>query len=368
MAEFANTIGRADVADAMMPDQIIDEIIQEAPKSSILLSLAKRVQLTTKKAKQPVLSTLPDAYWVDGDDGLVETTKSDWKDVVITAEDLAVLVPIPNNLIDDANVPLWDAVKPLLAEAVGKKIDAAGIFGTGKPASWPEGIVPGAIAAGNVIETGTGSDLGADVAALGEKLADQGFGVNGFASRPGMQWKLVGLRNAQGDPIYTQSLAGTPASGLYGYPLNEAQNGSWDPKKADILAADWTKFVIGMRRDIQYSIFREGVISDASGKVVMNLMQQRHTALMVTMRVGFQVANPKTRLGDGSGYPAGIVAPSGYSSYAAGGALVGGAPVTSAPTSKNTIAEIAEYADARGISLDGCTNKSEMLAAIAEAE
>lgn len=309
MAGYANILGRADVGDALVPDQVINEIIAEAPKSSVVLDRAKQVRMSSKKAKQPVLATLPEAYWVDGDTGLKQTTKNTWTGLTITAEELAVIVPIPDAVVDDANVPLWDQIKPLLAEAIGLKVDRAALFGVDKPASWPTGMVPGAIAAGNVVEAGTGADLGVDVAALGQKIAEDGFGVTGFAATPGLQWQLVGLRSTQGVPIYTPSLsAGTP-SGLYGYPLNEVMNGSWDPDVATMLAADWSKFVVGIRQDITYDLFSEGVISDADGKVILNLMQQDTKALRVVFRVGFQVAKPITRVGGSAGYPAGAIVP-----------------------------------------------------------
>lgn len=308
MAGFANIIGRSD-AEGLLPDQVINEIIQEAPKSSVILDRAKPVRMSSKKAKQPVLSSLPEAYWVDGDTGMKQTTKNAWTGLTITAEELAVIVPIPDAVIDDANVPLWDQIKPLLAEAIGKKVDDAGLFGVDKPASWPTAIIPGAIAAGNTVEAGTGADLGVDVASLGQMVAEDGFGITGFATKPGLQWQLVGLRSETGVPIYTPSLsAGTPA-GLYGYPLNEVMNGSWDADAATLLAADWSKFVVGIRQDITYDLFSEGVISDASGKVILNLMQQDTKALRVVFRVGFQVAKPITRVAGGTGYPAGVIVP-----------------------------------------------------------
>lgn len=352
--------GRADLTDVLLPDQIIKEIIAEAPKSSVLLSRAKKVRLSSKKAKQPVLATLPEAYWVNGDTGLKQTTKSTWKNINITAEELAVIVPIPDALLDDADVPLWDEVKPLLVEAIGKKVDAAGIFGDDKPDSWPEAIVPSCVTAGNVVHRG-GKDLGVDVAEAGKLLAEQGFGINGFASKPGMQWELVGLRNANGDPIYTQSLSGAPQSGLYGYPLNEVTTGVWDAEKVDILAGDWSKFVVGIRQDITYDLFKEGVISDENGKVLLNLMQQDCKALRVVFRVGFQVAVPATRLG--GKYPAAIVAPA-----AEAASLSADFPVEpAAPESvgdKSTKAELEAYAAANGIDISGCSNNAERLEAI----
>lgn len=309
MAGFASIIGRAEVGDALLPDQVINEIIAEAPKSSVVLDRARRVRMSAKKAKQPVLASLPGAYWVDGDTGLKQTDEVTWGSTVITAEELAVIVPIPDAVVDDANVPLWDQVRPLLAEAIGIKVDQAALFGVDKPASWPTAVIPAAIAAGNTVTEGTGKDLAVDVASLGELIAQDGYGINGFASRPGLQWKLVGLRTEQGVPIYTPSLsAGTP-SGLYGYPLNEVMNGAWDAEAATILGADWSKLVVGIRQDITYDLFSEGVISDASGKVILNLMQQDTKALRVVFRVGFQVANPLTRVGDANRYPAGVIVP-----------------------------------------------------------
>lgn len=51
MAGYANILGRADVGDALVPDQVINEIIAEAPKSSVVLDRAKQVRMSSKKAK-----------------------------------------------------------------------------------------------------------------------------------------------------------------------------------------------------------------------------------------------------------------------------------------------------------------------------
>lgn len=306
---FASQINRGDLGSSLIPDEVSQEIIQTIPQSSVMLTRAKRISMSSRKKTQPVLATLPDAYWVQ-EGALKQTSKTGWEDVQITAEELAVIVPIPDSVVDDAKINLWQTVKPLIAEALGKKIDAAAIFGVDKPATWGTDILAGATAAKNTVAQGAGVDLAQDVATLGETLSRQGFSVNGFASQPGLNWQLVGLRNAQGTPIYTPSLAqGTPAS-LYGYPLNEVANGAWDATRAVLLAADWSKFVIGVRQDITYQVFDQGVISDSTGKVVYNLMQQDAKALRVVMRVGFAVANPVTRtVAKGKQFPAGFITP-----------------------------------------------------------
>lgn len=311
MAGYDNVITRTDAGEGLVPVTQSNQIIQEAPGQSVVLQRARNVRMSTKQMKQPVLTTLPEAYWVNGDTGLKETTKSSWDNVVMTAEELAALVVIPDALIDDANVPLWNEVRPLLVEAIGKKVDQAALFGTDKPASWPTAVVPGAIAAGNTVADGTGVDFAADVAALGGLVAQDGFAINGFASAPGLNWRLVGLRDANGQPIYQPSLTeGTP-SNLYGYGLNEVTNGAWDPAAATLLGADWSKFVVGIRQDITFKMLDQAVITDAAGKVIFNAPQQDSQIMRVVFRVGFQVANPLTRLnGDAATrYPAGVITP-----------------------------------------------------------
>jgi HK97 family phage major capsid protein len=311
MADYGTTINRDGAGAPPVPEPVAAEIIKELPKASVLLNRGRQVRLSSKTLKQPVLSALPDAYWVNGDTGLKQTTGAEWDNQTITAEELAAIVVIPDALFDDSSVPLWDEVRPLLTEAIGRKVDEAGIFGVDKPASWPTAIVPGAIAAGNTVAAGTGKDLGVDVATLGQQLARDGFAANGFASQPGLNWELVGLRTDTGTPIYSPSLAEGIASSLYGYPLNEVTNGAWNAEQAKLLAADWSKFVVGVRQDITFQIFDTGVISDADGKVIVNLLQQDSKALRVVFRVGFQVANPLTRLNADKAkrYPAAVLAP-----------------------------------------------------------
>ena len=51
---------------------------------------------------------------------------------------------------------------------------------------------------------------------LGDQLAQDGYSVNGFASRPGLRWKLVGIRSAQGVPMYEPDMQNGRAAGSTG--------------------------------------------------------------------------------------------------------------------------------------------------------
>ena len=90
---------------------------------------------------------------------------------------------------------------------------------------------------------------------------------------------------------WSDNIDGSPS--LYGLPMNEVLNGAWDADYTVILG-DWTKAIVGVRQDLTYKVFTEGVISDDSGAVVLNLMQQDSVALRAVMRVAWAVADPIT--------------------------------------------------------------------------
>jgi HK97 family phage major capsid protein len=305
-----NSLISRDVSDdPLIPTPVSAQILQEMPTQSFLLRRAGQVRMSTKSQRQPVLDVLPMAYWVSGDSGMKQTSSVDWKNVTLVAEELAVIIPIPEAYLDDSQVPIWDEVRPRIVEALGAKIDGAGLFGTDKPSSWPADIYSSAVAAGNAIVTGGNEDLAQDVALLGERIAQDGFAVNGFASRPGLKWRLVSLRSTDGVPIYQPDLQNGGGGNLYGYPLNEVDNGAWDSTEAELIAGDWSKAIIGLRQDITWKMFDQGVISDGDGLVVLNLMQQDSVALRVTMRVAYATSNPVTRLAtsEATRFPFGVL-------------------------------------------------------------
>lgn len=287
---------RTSGTDPLVPQPVVAEIIQNLPKQSVMFARARKVPMSALTTRQPVLSTLPVAYFVGGDTGLKQTTQQDWTNVVLQAEEIAAIVPVPKAYIDDALIPIWDEVMPRLVEAIGKVVDAAAIFGVGLPTSWPTDIYHAAAAAGNVMPN-PAADIGVGVADMGKILAQQGYAVNGFASAPGFMWQLVGYRTpTTGAAIYQPNLAGEPGGVLYGYPLSETVNGSWESNLASMAAGDWSKTAIGIRQDITFEVFTEGVISNDAGAVVLNLMQQDTVAIRAVVRVGYATANPVTTL------------------------------------------------------------------------
>lgn len=306
---YNTSINRDSSDDPLVPTPVAAEVIKNLPAASAVLNMARKVPMSTKTTRQPVLSVLPEAYFVDGDTGLKQTSTADWENCTLVAEELAVIIPVPEAYFDDSQIPIWDEVRPSMVEAFGRAIDAATLFGTNKPSTWSTSIVTGAAAAGNIVLEGTGDDLAQEVASVAQEVAEDGFSVNGFASAPGLRWRLVGLRSTDGIPIYAPPAGDQPGT-LYGYPLNESLNGGFDTDIATLVAGDWSKAIIGLRQDITFKVFTEGVISDGDGAVVLNLMQQDSVAIRAVMRLGFCVANPVNAVnGTSSRYPFGALVP-----------------------------------------------------------
>ena len=61
MATYNSIIERSVLGGALIPEPVATEVIAEAPKGSVVLDNARRVAMSSKTLKQPVLASLPAA-------------------------------------------------------------------------------------------------------------------------------------------------------------------------------------------------------------------------------------------------------------------------------------------------------------------
>ena len=287
MPSNVNSLITREKADALIVEQTIsNQIIQGAIKNSKALQLLTRLaNMTSKQARMPVLASLPEAYWVSGDTGLKQTTEMMWKNKFITAEELAVYIPIPEAVLDDAEYDIWGEVRPRIEEAMGKKIDQAIFFGKNKPASFREGLIPTAINAGAIVTPSSSETLYQQISNAMGYVEDSGYDATGIVGGVALRKSFRdGLLDTTGQPLANSEVT----------ELNRQfiDNGTWDNTVAKFLVGDFRQAVYSIRQDITYKIITEGVISDDDGKVILNLAQQDCVALRVVMRMGWEVPNP----------------------------------------------------------------------------
>lgn len=287
-------------AEALIHEQIMNTVFQDAPKSSILMQLGRKLpNMTSKQTRVPVLSMLPMAYWVGGDTGMKQTSRQQWENVYITAGELAVIVPIPEAVLDDASFDIMGEVTPRVNEAIGMKFDEAAIFGVDRPPEWQNDIITLARQAGNNVSGGITFDTILAQDGMFGKVEEAGYIVDGVIAAMRARAALRGIKDDASRPIFMPSMQDRTQYTLDGAPVYFPENGSFDPTVAQMVAGNWRQLVWAMRQDIETKILDQAVIQDPSTKeIVYNLAQQDMIALRVTFRAGFAVPNPATRLNE----------------------------------------------------------------------
>lgn len=287
-------------AEALIHDQLMTTVFQDAPKNSILMQLGRKLpNMTSKQTRVPVLSMLPMAYWVGGDTGMKQTSRQQWENVYITAGELAVIVPIPEAVLEDASFDIMGEVTPRVNEAIGMKFDAAAIFGVDRPPEWQNDIITLARQAGNNVTGGITYDTLMGEGGLFGKVEEAGYIVDGVLAAMRARAALRGIKDDASRPIFMPSMQDRTRYMLDGAPVYFPENGSFDATVAQMVAGNWRQLVWAMRQDIETKILDQAVIQDPSTKeIVYNLAQQDMIALRVTFRAGFAVPNPATRLNE----------------------------------------------------------------------
>ncbi len=291
-------------AGALIEEQVVREIFEDAQKESKALSLFRRLpNMTSDKTKLRVSDSLPVAYFVDEteDNGRKQLTKSAWKNVYITAEELAVIVPIKENLLNDVDVDLWAEIRPQLVSAIAKKIDEAVFRGEGAPTSWGTGIIPQIISKGKTVtETG---HLYSDINDTMTEVEESGYNVTALLGGVGLKGKFRMMTDTTGQPLATTEIGSLRREYL--------DNGAWDKDEATLIAGDFSQAVYAIRQDVTYKVLDQAIIQDPTdGSILYNLAQEDMVALRVTFRMGYAIPNPVTALdGTETRYPFAALVP-----------------------------------------------------------
>lgn len=290
---YNNLISRTD-GQALVPESVSNDILKNLAYNSAVLALSRRATMGTNQTRMPVLAALPTAYFVNGDTGLKQTTEVNWTNKYLNAEEIAAIVPIPENVLDDTSYDIWGEVRPLLEQAAGRVLDAAVFFGVNKPSSWPSDVATAAAAAGNTIQRGTNNaangGLAGDISDTMATVEGDGFTVTGVVTQRSYMGKFRQVRSTQGERLLDVDLNGKKVEGA-SYEIS--MDGLWPTGSgaAELFVGDFSNSIVAVRKDFTYKILTEAVIQDASGAIVYNLAQQDMVALRLTCRFAWQVAN-----------------------------------------------------------------------------
>lgn len=292
-------ISRADVAD-LIQENYSNDLLTSATGTSQVLAAFQTVNMGTKVSNLPVLATVPHAKWVGESatepEGVKPTAKATWGNKQLVAEELAVIIPVHENAIDDATVNVLAEMAAMGGQAIGYALDAAVLAGIGKPASWTSpDLLTSATAAGNVFQVGgigTEDDLGGSILQAAGAVADRYDPTTVFA-RSGLKYKLANLRNSDGTPIFLPSLSSGPDArdSIQGLTarwvkgtVDDGAGGDtpiWDPAAIEALVVDASRVRIGVRQDIQVKFLDQATVGG------INLAERDMVALRFKARFAY---------------------------------------------------------------------------------
>lgn len=278
-------------AEALFTEDLVAEIIQGVTKQSAALRMFRRLpNMSSNIMRMRVLDALPMAYWVNDstDNGRKKVTNAAWANKYIVPAEIAVIVPIKEDVLDDASIDIWGEIRPRLVEAIGKKIDQAIFVGVDKPSAWRADLLSSIAQAGAYVAQGSGTLYSAINDAM-VKVEESGYNPTGIVGGVDVKGKFRMMLDTSGQPI-----KGTEIDEL---PKAYIDNGAWDKTKAQMIIGDFTQAVYSIRQDITYKVLDQAIIQNPSdGEIMYNLAQEDMVALRVVMRLGWEIPNPITSL------------------------------------------------------------------------
>jgi Phage capsid family len=333
----------ATVYEDFIPVSVSREVLQSVGETeSAVMRLARTTRMPAGLESIPVVSVAPDAAFVNpAYGGRKPITSIEWTALKIVPEEIACTLAIPNGFLTDAGFPVWDSVREEVAKAIAREFDAAALYGTGAPASFPTG---GLTAPAFATQSTPTADK---VEAVDEAFADvegAGLEVDGILGGPSLRGVMRSLM------MGTENVA-TPPSSIWGVPI--ATTPVWQvgvgPNFRLALVGDWDYVRVGIREDIRFDLSTDGVLTDPAGVVLVNAFQDDSTLMRCYIRVGMVVGLPLGADGVGTEKPLALAQTTTALRRAAAASAEGGSEGGAAP---RTHAELDALAAERGITFE----------------
>lgn len=302
-------ISRAEVA-TLIQEAYSNTLLDSAVATSTVLAAfaGQTVSMGTKTTHLPVLATLPEAEWVSesatADEGAKPTSQVTWADRTLVAEEIAVIIPVHENTIDDATVAVLDDIARRGGEAIGKKLDQAVIFGVDKPASWVSAsLFTAAVSASQTVAVVDGaansSDLIGAANQVAAMIAGKGLMPDTLLTSLAFRYRVNNLRDSNGLPIFRDE-------SFNGFATHFNRNAAWDPASAEMIIVDSSRVRIGIRQDITVKFLDQATLG--KGDNAINLAERDMVALRLKARYAYVLGTGATSMGADM-VPVGAVTP-----------------------------------------------------------
>lgn len=295
-------ISRNDVATLIQEEysNVFLQAVGDQEGSAVIRAFGT-VPLGTKITNAPVLTTLPEAGWVQESataaNGVKPTSEAAWGNKRFVAEEVAVIIPVHEDVLEDMTEDGLQSLTVLGGHAIGKVLDMAVLFGKNKPTTWTDpDLLAAATAAGNVFQisaTPGEDDLAGSIFQAAGAVADSGANPTTILSSAGLRFRLANLRASDGTSILSRTMGadGSFANDIAGLDAAFIDNGAWDAALATAIVADRNRVKIGQRSDIQVKFLDQATVGG------INLAERDMVALRFKARYAYALGNTLTGQG-----------------------------------------------------------------------
>jgi len=234
----------------LVPEELRAEVWRLLPDYSVMRKLARVIPMSTDTLNLNTLTAKPEAYWTD-EYASKTTSSAEFGQVTLSPNKLVCLLPLSEELIEDANIDIVQFIVELFAERIGQVEDKA--YFTGSGTGQPTGLM------GSL-----GTSVNAGNAIGFDHILNLIYGVpqsvrrskrSAFVAPANVIKSLRKVKDTDNNYIWS---AGQPENGeperLYGYPLWE-QN---DLGHNQLVYGDFSYYIIGDRRQLIVRTTMEG--------------------------------------------------------------------------------------------------------------
>ena len=223
----------------LIPESVARDVIDAAVGTSRpCSSSATSFVMPSGVTHVPVVTVAPSAQFV-GVGARKPVTTVEWTAERLEPEEIAAIAVVPDQFIDDAGFPVWQSVQAR-SRRDREDVDAAVIFGTNAPATYPTGGIAALAGA-------------AEPAPTRWKRSTRRQARRGDRARPERDHAGSPIGSALGRRTRDD---GAALGGAGGEHLRDARcrTPAWDPTKGDALVGDWSKLLVGIREDISFDL------------------------------------------------------------------------------------------------------------------
>mgnify|MGYP002525246810 CR=1 FL=1 len=261
-----------------LPSEVSNEIIQKTQEGSVIMQLARKVNLPGRGIEIPIITADPAPAWV-GETEAKPVSNPTLNKKTMRGYKLAVIVPFSNEFKRDM-ASLYDVLVSRLPAVLGEKFDNTVFGGTQAPGDSFDSL-------GDVTAHSLASDVYQGLLDADTQIALNG-GINtDYVISPQAKGILLGEKDDNGRPLFINSVAEGAIPMILGVPTKTTKAAyiTGSPKTVGF-AGQWDKAWYGIVDGLTIDISTEATL-DLGGGSVINLFQQNMFAVRAEIEVGF---------------------------------------------------------------------------------